>query len=792
MSLTPILEPPVGSAVLFLLAVLHASAAPSVAQVEVAAGREVRIPRVDTRIEVDGALDEPIWQRAEVLRGFSQYLPVDGRPAEDPTEVLVWYSPTAIHFGIRSYEAHSGVRATLSDRDKIGADDYIQILLDTFSDHREAFVFGVNPLGVQADGILSDATRRAGSGFSAGGSGGYSIDLSPDFVYQSGGRLTDDGYEVEIRIPFKTLRYQSAREQNWGFNVIRKVQHSGYEDTWSPVLQAGASFLSQNGTLVGLRELHRGIVLDLNPVTTARITGEPSLAGWDYNGGKPELGGNVRWGIANNLTLTGTANPDFSQVEADVAQVQFDPRSALFFPEKRPFFIEGIQYFAMPNRLIYTRRLANPVAAVKLTGKVSGTNVALLSGVDAVSTSFTGTDNPIYNLMRVRKDLGRESTLGVAYTDKIDGHNYNRVVSADGRLVFASLYSVTFQGAASFTRLADARTAAPLWELAVNRAGRAFGFTYSMRGVHPDFRAEGGFIRRVNVVNASFAPRITVFGRPGTSLESWTGSIRLSGTWDYDRFFRGKIPNDPKLHLNSAFGLRGGWRVGTSLLLESFKYPPQLYTDYAIERATATGTDTIPFTGTDRLYNLDFLVSVATPQFQRFSGNFRIILGRDENFFEWAPANVFFLTVNANWRPTTQLRINALYNHQQYIRPSDWSTAGMRRIPRLQMEYQLSRAIFVRFVGQYDGEVRDSLRDDSRTNDPILIFSPTADAFLRAGREVRNDLRIDWLFSYQPTPGTVFFAGYGSSLDEPESFRFRRLRRVTDGFFFKLSYLFRM
>ena len=136
------------STALFLLAVLHASAAPSAAQVEVAAGREVRIPRVDTRIEVDGALDEPVWQRAEVLRGFSQYLPVDGRPAEDPTEVLVWYSPTAIHFGIRSYEAHSGVRATLADRDKIGDDDYIQILLDTFNDHREAFVFGVNPLGV--------------------------------------------------------------------------------------------------------------------------------------------------------------------------------------------------------------------------------------------------------------------------------------------------------------------------------------------------------------------------------------------------------------------------------------------------------------------------------------------------------------------------------------------------------------------------------------------------------------------------------------------------------------------
>lgn len=777
---------------LLFLAALQLSVVSPPTHLQVAGPREIRIPRVDAQIQVDGVLDEPIWQRAEMATGFSQYLPVDGRRAEDSTEVLVWYSPTAIHFGIRAYEPHAEVQANLADRDKITGDDFVQILLDTFNDRRRAFVIGVNPLGVQADGILSDATRRAGSGFSARGSGAYSIDLSPDFVYQSKGRLTHYGYEVEIRIPFKSLLYQTGREQNWGFNVIRKVQHSGYENTWSPVLQGTASFLSQNGTLVGLTELRRGIVLDLNPVTTARVTGEPSPTGWEYHAGEPELGGNLRWGITNNLTLTGTVNPDFSQIEADVEQVQFDPRSALFFPEKRPFFLEGIQYFAMPNRLIYTRRLANPVAAVKLTGKVSGTNVALLLGVDDESNSFGGTDSPIYSVMRIRRDIGGVSTLGVAYTDKIDGDNYNRVVSADGRLVFAGSYSVTFQGAASFTQSGGTTTTAPLWHLTFNRAGRTFGFTSSIQGIHPDFRAESGFIRRVNVVNASFVPSVTVFGQPGATLESWTGSVNLSGRWDYDRFLERKIPNDPKLHLTSAFRISGGWQLGLSVVLESFKYPPELYVNYAIERATPTGIDTIPFTGTDRLYNLDFVGSIRTPQWQRFSGSFRVIFGRDENFFEWAPANVFFLTADASWHPTAHLRVNALYNHQQYVRPSDWSTVGMRRIPRLKVEYQLTRAILVRFVGQYEADFRDALRDDSRTNDPILILNPTTDMFERTGREVRNDIRIDWLFSYRPTPGTVFFAGYGSSLEEPDAFRFRRFSRVIDGFFLKLSYLLRL
>jgi hypothetical protein len=774
------------------MTLLNLGVLPLTAQNETEQNRTVSPPRVDTIVEVDGLLDEPIWQRAALLSGFSQYLPSDGRPARDSTIVLVWYAPTALYLGIKSFDANAAVRATLADRDKIEGDDYVQILLDTYNDQRQAFVVGVNPLGVQSDGILRDADRRAGSGFSAGGSGSYSIDLSPDFVYESKGMVTAWGYEVEIRIPFKSLPYQAANVQDWGFNVIRKVQHSGFEDTWSPVVQANASFLSQSGTLTGLTDLRRGIVVDFNPETTASVTGERSAAGWEYGNPEPELGGNVRWGVTNNLTVSGTMNPDYSQIEADVARVQFDPRSAVFFPEKRPFFLEGIEHFQMPERLIYTRRLADPLAAVKLTGKVSGTNIAFLSGVDDRSSSATLADRPVHNWVRVRRDLGGQSHLGFAYTDKIDGENFNRVPSFDGRLVFAGLYSVTFQGAASFTRSGGTVTAAPLWNLAFSRSGRAFGLTASIRGVHPDFSAQGGFISRHDLVNASIAPRVTLFGRTGALLESFTGSISLSGAWYYDRFLAGNIPDDPKLHFNGAFGLRGGWQIGGTLIIESFKYPPTLYSNYVIERTAAVGVDTIPYTGTDRLANLGFIGSLSTPRFQNFSGDFRVIYGRDENFYEWAPANVFFLTLDINWRPTEQLRVNALYNHQQYIRPSDLSTVGMRRIPRLKVEYQLSRSIFVRFVGQYDAGVQDSLRDDSRTNDPILFYDSGTDTYVRAGREVSNDLRVDWLFSYRPTPGTVLFFGYGSSLEEPTAFRFRRIGRVNDGFFLKMSYLFRL
>ncbi|MCH8960868.1 MAG: hypothetical protein IH820_05960, partial [Bacteroidetes bacterium] len=506
----------------------------------------------------------------------------------------------------------------------------------------------------------------------------------------------------------------------------------------------------------------------------------------------PEVGGNVRWGITNNLTLNGTANPDFSQVEADVAQVQFDPRQALFFPEKRAFFLDGIELFRMPNQLIYTRRVVDPAGAVKLTGKVSGTNLALLSAVDARSTSATGDDHRFFNLLRVRHDLGGQSTLGAAYTDKIDGDDYNRVAALDGRLVFAQLYAMTFQGAASFTRRDGTTTSAPLWDLRLDREGRRYGFNFQVRGIHPDFRAESGFFRRVGITTATFIPRITLFDKPGSTLESWTGSLTFNGVWDYDRFLDGKIPNDPKFHINSSFNLRGGWSLGGSLLIESFKYPPELYTHYFIER-TENGVvvDTVAFTGTDRFSNFDLVLNARTPRFQTFSGSIFFIYGRDDNFFEWAPADILFITLSTNWRPTEKLRVNFRYNHQQYIRFDDKSTVGIRRIPRLKVEYQLTRSIFVRLVGQYDAYFVDELRDNSRTDDPILLFDADTNTFERATKFRRNDFRVDGLFSYRPTPGTVFFFGYGSSLDEPDSFRFRRLERTSDGFFVKLSYLFR-
>ncbi|MBK6490040.1 MAG: carbohydrate binding family 9 domain-containing protein [Gemmatimonadetes bacterium] len=368
---------------------------------------DVPLPRLEQTLTLDGFLTEPVWGQAALLTGFSQFQPADRRPSADSTEVLVWYSPTAIHFGVRAFAPTGATNARLSDRDKISADDYVEIILSTFNDGRQAFVFGVNALGVQADGTLNEVTSTASSSSSATNTGRTSADLSANFVYESKGRVTELGYEVEVRIPFKSLRYQPREVQDWGLQLVRRVQHRGHEDTWTPARRDGASFLAQSGRLTGLRGLRRGLVVDLNPSVVGFENGARKADGsWGYSPQGPEYGGTVRWGVTNNLSLNGTVNPDFSQVEADVVAFQYDPRQALFYPERRPFFLEGIENFAVGNNLVYSRRIVQPDVAVKLTGKSFGTNLAILSALDDRSTSIGGTGNPLFNIVRGTRDLG--------------------------------------------------------------------------------------------------------------------------------------------------------------------------------------------------------------------------------------------------------------------------------------------------------------------------------------------------------------------------------------------------
>ncbi|MFN2572166.1 MAG: DUF5916 domain-containing protein [Gemmatimonadales bacterium] len=746
---------------------------------------DVHVPRLDASVQIDGVLDEPAWHQAALLAGFTQYRPVDSRPAEDSTEALVFYTPDAMYFGIRAYEAHGNVvRATLADRDNIDADDRVQILLDTFNDRRRALLFAVNPLGAQEDGVRSEGLAGSAGGQNAGFRFDGVVDLNPDYVFQSQGHVTPWGYEVEVRIPFKSLRYQSGATQDWGIQLIRTTQHTGYEDTWTPVVRASASFLIQSGTLKALTGLRRGLVMDISPEFTSRLDGEPlGPTTYHYRDIDPEFGVNVRWGITQNLSAAGTVNPDFSQVEADVGQVTVNQRFALFFPEKRPFFLEGLEQFDTPNALIYTRRISAPVAGAKLTGKVGGTAIAYIGAVDDNTLSATG-DHPIFNLVRLRRDLGANSTVGMAYTDRIEGSAWNRVLGSDARVIWKKIWFSEAQFVGSWTRdpASSGGRAGQLWDVTFyDRTGYSYGNHGELVGISPDFRAASGFVNRVNIVTGRFANRFTWYGKPGAILENATTFILLQPTWRYHDFFDLGSTLEGSIGEQWLFTLRGGWGVNAHWqnVHQRFDAP-----DYAHYQVDSSGT-LVPFLMPHGRYNLwGGDVGFNTPSRAiTLSGD--VGTGKGVIFAEAAESRGLNIFLGATWKPTNALRVDGQWVHQQLSRTQDGSWFSTANIPRLKIEYQLTRAIFFRYVGQYRAQQVDALRDPG-SGRPLVIGGTARP------RQTDTEFRNDVLFSYRPIPGTVVFVGYGASLSEPEPFSFGRLSRTGDGFFLKVSYLFRL
>ncbi len=750
----------------------------------------VDVPRIETVATIDGNLDDPVWRGAARLGGFSQYQPVDGRPAEEPTEVLVWYSPEAIYFGIRAREIHGNVvRATRANRDNIDSEDQIQILLDTDNARQIAFLFGVNPYGVQQDGTRSAQFAGGAGGPSATG-GGFrninplegSVDLNPDYFFESKGRLLEGGYEVEVRIPFKSLRYQDARVQSWGIHILRRVQHSGFQDTWAPAVRANANFLAQSGSLDGLHDLKRGLVLEATPTMTARADRSPTIGNGDYQR-KADLSADTRWGIRQNLTLNGTINPDFSQVEADVGQVLLNERFALFYPEKRPFFLDGLELFDSPNQLIYTRQIIAPLGGLKLTGKLGGTNIASMVVGDDRQYSWAGNHSPLFGVSRIRYDYGSSNTIGAVLTTREDGANFSRVAAGDFRFYHSKLYFAQFQAAESWTDSLRNRRNGSLYQADWDRTGRAWGFHYTLRSLDPGFKAAAGFVNRTGIIEARAFNRLSFYGAQGALVQTYGSFFGLSRIWNNVRSSHGLAETTEQI-LPSAT-LRGGWNVSGAVTHAYFAFDPALYSGLTVQQLIGPLTDTAAFiVPSPEKDQWGGSFRVTTPTYRHFSGTASINGSQVPIFREAVPGKSSRVDAALDVRPTTAIRSSLSFSRLTIARKSDGSRFSSETIPRVKVEYQVSPPIFLRLVGQYAARSRSPLQD--RNGNPILVNG------VLDGGSTTNEFSTDWLFSYRPVPGTLVYLGYGSTLEEPREFRFQDLRRKRDGFFGKISYLFRL
>jgi hypothetical protein len=282
------------------------------------------------------------------------------------------------------------------------------------------------------------------------------------------------------------------------------------------------------------------------------------------------------------------------------------------------------------------------------------------------------------------------------------------------------------------------------------------------------------------------------FGQRGALVEVFSPELYVLGRYRYDDLVTRRPAQDFQVHLRANTRFRGGWQVGAQILREEFGYDRDLYANYVYLRPTTSGrVDTVAYTGTPHLPNLDYVVSLATPEFKRFSYSVVSVWGQDENFQEWSSAKILNLQNTLTLRPTEQLRASATWVYELFDRKSDGSRVLMRSTPRLRLEYQLTRQMFFRTIGEYALVRQDDLRDDSRTNLPVYVRSASGTLVPQSAFE-RTRARVDVLFSYLPTPGTVFYVGYGDALRADQPAGPRTLQRSRDVFFAKLSYLFRL
>ncbi|MCP4655732.1 MAG: carbohydrate binding family 9 domain-containing protein, partial [bacterium] len=399
-----------------------------------------RVPKAAGPIDVDARLDESAWDQALRIELPYEVHPGRNSPAAVRTEMLVTWDDRHLYAGFRAWDPDpSTIRAHIADRDTVAEDDFVGITVDPFNDGRRGFEFFVNPLGVQMDLVNDDLTRTES--------------FSWDAIWDSAGRLTGDGYVVEIAIPFSSLRFpRTAGEQTWGVDGTRIYPRGRRYRFRTQRFDHNLSCqICQISKMTGFAGVSPGRNLELNPTLTGgRTDARSALSDPELTKGEvdTDAGLTASWGITPNLALNATLNPDFSQVEADVAQLEVNTSFPLFFPETRPFFNEGADFFETAFNAVHTRVVTDPDWGIRLTGKQGRHALGFFSAQDTVTnlllpgplgsdvTSIDG--DSVATVLRYRTDVGKRSNLGVLVTDR-EGEDYsNRLLGLDGVLRLTS------------------------------------------------------------------------------------------------------------------------------------------------------------------------------------------------------------------------------------------------------------------------------------------------------------------------------------------------------------------
>ncbi len=690
---------------------------------------------VSTPPQIDGRLDDEFWATAQALDTFTQYEPREGGEPSEKTIAYIGYDRHNLYIAVRCFDSDpKAVRACLTERDKVEGDDEVTIYLDTFNDKKRAFAFLVNPCGVQSDGVYNETQRRHRGG--GGGSSGFSrIDKNWDTFFHSDATIDDEGYSVELSIPFKSLRFPDSDTQVWGLQIQRNIRRKNEDIYWYPRSRNVNGFLIQTGQLQINGNLEKGKNLEIMPVVTGLKT----------NSGRfdPEVGLNLKYGITSNLTTDLTVNPDFSQIEADMPQIEVNQRYALYYPEKRPFFLEGKDYFDTPIELVYTRTISTPMWGGKLTGKAGKTTLGFLSAYDRAPSDIDLPGAPeqlsprgFVNVFRLKQDIYAESYLGAIFTDKETGQNwnsitgnFNRVAGLDGHLKLGRFNRFAFQMVGSSSKVEEQKTnIVPAAQFDLSHTSRRWSLSASYTHLPPDFDASVGYVQRKDIrqvrtrVGYNILPmnNIIVDIRP---------SIEYRRAYDFDG-----ILTDEEVQIG---GFISGWK--NSYFFGNYSYELERYEGIDFKRQgirTSLGSEPLKWLG----------------------GRIGLSVG-DAIYYDENPFLGYKISYNAslNFRPMTNLSLFYSFRNDTFWRERGGDLEYRINILSQRINYQISRQVSLRLItdyNDYDGDLYNSL-----------------------------------LFSYKLNPGTVFYLGMDDNRLRDDSGLFRN-----DGtfYFVKFSYWWRV
>jgi uncharacterized protein YjbK len=496
-------------------------------------------------INVDGKMDEAVWDMATKMELKYENNPGDGTPAPVKTEVYYFENGDSFNVAFIAYDPNpEKIRASLRDRDNLWADDNVAIIIDTFNDERSGYEFFVNPLGAQADLRLDD-------------SDGWNEDSSWDAIWDSAGQITDFGYVVEMSIPFSALRFPDSNEKLiWNITGWRNYQRDVEIQMATNILDRNVKCnICQFHQLEGFENIKPGKNFQLTPtLTISRQDEKPDLPGdWQNGDIEVEPGLDVRWGLTQDIILNATLNPDFSQVEADAGQLDVNNTFSLFFPEKRSFFLDGASYFDTTNfNFVHTRNIADPDAGIKLTGKTDQHSYGLMIANDN-NTTFLMPGNQGSDLAeleqgsnvaiaRYKLDVGERNNVGVLLTQRQGDEYHNSLLSVDGSYWFSNKDNIQYQVAQSESKNpeqvieefdVEQKQRDSAISIKYQHSTRDYNLNAGYTNIGEDFRADLGFQSRSNIERVVLGGRRTYYGESEDTLTQWG----YFGDWDktYDQ-----------------------------------------------------------------------------------------------------------------------------------------------------------------------------------------------------------------------------------------------------------------